>query len=424
MGNVLPAEGELKEFKFPANIKQMGNIDKEIKIYVEDYVYTYLYQFAKVGGGEKLAVLIGKYLQIEGTNVVMISGAVEGVATEYNDDDLCFTEASWNYIISQKEKYFKGLTVVGWVHVQPDFGTNLMSRDLTFHRRCFEEPWQVLFVIDPIERSDAFYCYDKGAVSMRQSRGYFIYYEKNEDMQTYIIESNVIKPKEEVKERKFNFGGSGKTAVQRLLEVTGRARAKAFKLANESDRPDAAVRIREILKQKEEIRRKETKNRQAAFMASCGALCIVCFVIFSGLMANRVSIRRLEAELVNVKSTYDDMNRLVTTATAQVFAVQRKEEEKEQGKNNSEETPEDNESALEDDKERIFVKNSPENTGTTVVENGEEYYVYYVEDGDNLWYISREFYGNDEGVDDIMEANGITDSDYIFSGQKLMIPKK
>ena len=58
------------------------------------------------------------------------------------------------------------------------------------------------------------------------------------------------------------------------------------------------------------------------------------------------------------------------------------------------------------------------------MENGEEYYVYYVEDGDNLWYISREFYGNDEGVDDIMEANGITDSDYIFSGQKLMIPKK
>ena len=52
--------GEKSGFTFPSNVKQMGNIDKKLKIYIEDYAYTYLYQYAKTGGGsEKLAVLVG-----------------------------------------------------------------------------------------------------------------------------------------------------------------------------------------------------------------------------------------------------------------------------------------------------------------------------------------------------------------------------
>ena len=31
-----------KEFTFPANVKQMGNIDRKFKIYIEDYVYIFI----------------------------------------------------------------------------------------------------------------------------------------------------------------------------------------------------------------------------------------------------------------------------------------------------------------------------------------------------------------------------------------------
>ena len=44
------------EFAMPKRTKQMGGIEQRLRIFVEDYVYTYLYQYGRSGGGaEKLA---------------------------------------------------------------------------------------------------------------------------------------------------------------------------------------------------------------------------------------------------------------------------------------------------------------------------------------------------------------------------------
>jgi nucleoid-associated protein YgaU len=47
---------------------------------------------------------------------------------------------------------------------------------------------------------------------------------------------------------------------------------------------------------------------------------------------------------------------------------------------------------------------------------------YVVEGGDSLGYISRKFYGDNSGVDQIMEMNGLVDADMIYAGQVLWIP--
>ena len=39
-------DGEAQPFSFPTKVKQMGAIDGRMKIYMEDYVYTYLYVYA------------------------------------------------------------------------------------------------------------------------------------------------------------------------------------------------------------------------------------------------------------------------------------------------------------------------------------------------------------------------------------------
>ncbi|MCI8341949.1 MAG: LysM peptidoglycan-binding domain-containing protein [Firmicutes bacterium] len=421
MGKRQPTKNkEQNEFKFPANIKQMGNIDKEIKIYIEDYVYTYLYQFAKFGGGEKLAVLIGKFFEVEGTKVVMISGAVEGVATEYNDDDICFTEDSWNYIVSQKEKYFKELTVVGWVHVQPDFGTSLITRDLAFHRRCFEEIWQLLFVIDPVERSDAFYCYEKNLTDMRQSRGYFIYYEKNEDMQNYIIENGIIKQTETPQEKPTGLMSSGKMAVQRLIEITERARIRALRKQVSTERPDAAEKIREILKQKDERRRRAIFERKVATAVGCGILCFLFVFMISGLFSNSGRIQKLEREIADVRVSYDDMREFMDDTAKQVFAVKKENEAKKTDEVYNEVKDDETQEQMRDKNVSIKDETETENQ-RPIAEN--DYFIYYVEAGDNLLYISKQFYGNDEGVYDIIEANGLNAEGFIYSGQRLIIPK-
>lgn len=60
------------EFAMPKRTKQMGGIEQRLRIFVEDYVYTYLYQYGRSGGGaEKLAALVGKYYELEGQRVLL-----------------------------------------------------------------------------------------------------------------------------------------------------------------------------------------------------------------------------------------------------------------------------------------------------------------------------------------------------------------
>ena len=73
--NLYSAVGEEDNITIPSHIKQIGSIENDIKIYVEDYVYTYLYQYARSGGNkEKLAALAGKRIVIDGQQNIIISG--------------------------------------------------------------------------------------------------------------------------------------------------------------------------------------------------------------------------------------------------------------------------------------------------------------------------------------------------------------
>lgn len=130
------------EFAMPKRTKQMGGIEQRLRIFVEDYVYTYLYQYGKSGGGaEKLAALVGKYYELEGQRVLLISGAIQAKGTVQEGGTERFGDETWEYIGGQLQQYFKGMTVVGWVHCQPGFGAFLTAKDEQFHREYFKEDW-------------------------------------------------------------------------------------------------------------------------------------------------------------------------------------------------------------------------------------------------------------------------------------------
>ncbi|MBO5149475.1 MAG: LysM peptidoglycan-binding domain-containing protein, partial [Anaerotignum sp.] len=43
--------------------------------------------------------------------------------------------------------------------------------------------------------------------------------------------------------------------------------------------------------------------------------------------------------------------------------------------------------------------------------------------GDSLGYISRKFYGDNSGIETIMDVNGLMNADMIYEGQVLWIPE-
>ena len=73
----------MHDFTLPANIKQIGSIGDGIRIYMEDYVCTFLQQYAESGGfNERLAFLVGRHMVIDGQEILFIGGAIHGKYTE------------------------------------------------------------------------------------------------------------------------------------------------------------------------------------------------------------------------------------------------------------------------------------------------------------------------------------------------------
>ena len=387
-----------KEFAFPLNIKQMGNIDKELKIYVEDYVYTYLCRYAKtMAKKEKIAVLAGRYYKIDDCDTVVISGAIQGKFSENIDGNEVFTDETWNYVNEEMTKYFPSLSVMGWVRVQPEFGTLALAKDESFHKECFKNKRQVFFVSDPVEEQDCFYTLDDSGFNLRRVKGYFIYYDKNEAMQDYMINNPISVPKGAVLEEESTeeFDTSGKAALNRLLGITGKNR-KNLKPEEEKetekyvpDRIDAAGKIRDVLNKKE-IKKKEEKGHRVLLTAVCLILCIVCAGLGQGIMKDRDKIRLLEEEISSVKASYLVMTDRLEEASAQVFSMQ-------------------NAMSKMEEEEKY-------------VEEEINYKEYTIEEGDSLWYICRKFYGGENKIEEIKALNNIENEDKLFAGQTIKLP--
>lgn len=372
------------EFSLPSKTKQMGSIENEVKIYMEDYVYTYLYQYGKSGGGkEKLAALVGRHYNVEGQEILIISGAIQGKGTTQENGIERFADETWEYIGGQMENYFKGMTILGWVHCQPGFGAFLTAKDETFHREYFKEKWQTLFVLDTMDKLDSFYIYNEEGKGLRQAKGYFIYYDRNREMQEYMLENSMIRPREDA-------------AEQLEQEEAGDGMRKR---PTQAERMDAAREIRRVLERRAQAAEEAHKGHFRALAGVSCMLCVVCICMGLAMMSSLSRLQNLESELVAVQTSYqtlvEDMEGVKVTA----FAMGQK-------------------SAAEEIKEG----RTEEKEEVLPVSREEEKQRYIVESGDSLGFISRKFYGDNSGISRIMEANDIWNADMIYEGQALWIP--
>ena len=71
--------------QLPNNIRQVGTPGEKIKIYIEDYVMTYLNQMTgEKPALQKAALLLGEKVKKESTDIYFISAAVAVVPMEWN----------------------------------------------------------------------------------------------------------------------------------------------------------------------------------------------------------------------------------------------------------------------------------------------------------------------------------------------------
>ena len=94
------AKGNEGIFQLPRNVRQIGTTDQNYRVYMEDYVYTFLGRAAASGENKEeeerhLAVFMGETKWDAGTCCLFIRGAVLVSGGEISREHVEFTDVMW-----------------------------------------------------------------------------------------------------------------------------------------------------------------------------------------------------------------------------------------------------------------------------------------------------------------------------------------
>lgn len=383
-------------FKLPKNIRQIGSPSGNKRIYIEDYVVTYLNYIARPGSTHaRGAILLGENKKTEIGDVLFISGAVEAQNLEFDMDESEFTKEAWADIYEQVKENFPELSVVGWFLSRMGFSTAINDKIEKMHVDNFPGKDKVLYITDSLESDDAFYMYEHG--QMLKQKGYYIYYTKNEAMQSYIIKQK---------------GGS------------------AEEENNEIRRKDEEL-IKTYRDKNNRVQGNKSNGFSLMYVASSFvvlamlAMGVTVISNYDKMKEMEVSINRLEltAEVITEDEIVETMNDDVISTELATSDVP------------MENTEYNNEENEEDITTEVISETDVDNTtGTTTEEvaisteqnipviSDENPTYYEIQYGDTLSSIAFEQYGSSEYARDIAEANNMDVDDKIYEGEELILP--
>lgn len=409
-------------WNLPKNIRQIGLAGENYRIYIEEYVYTFLHRAAQAKCQQEedsgiLAVFLGENRWQSGTGYTFIRGALLVDAGEITEEHIEITQNMWQKIHEEQEKYFEGQEIVGWFLVRQSLPMVVSELIGKVHRNQFGGE-KILMLMDTAEQEEAFFRYENNFL-VRQS-GYYIYYEKNTQMQNYMLEKNP-----EIQEE-----------------------------SQETVQDDAVRAFRSLIQKKKKEEPEETEEKTSVFSYAATA-CIVLALAVVGVRFYRnyqvgqniegetrtasadimqeteitqipaASVQQVTptswAELTeSPKITPTAEPTLIPTVTisaeeAQIYKeesdtrkAQRRIQQKKQ--NEEESTGQDNSGQASSDQDS--------ETTSAMQTRGS----YTIRPGDTLYQISIENYGTMDKVADICRANGISENEIIYPGQIIVLP--
>lgn len=373
------------EQQLPKNIRQIGSPAGHTKVYIEDYVITFLNSLSMdkntyVRG----AILFGEKKQIGNDLVIFIRGAIEGQNLELDLDETVFDDEVWREIYQQKERLFSGLDVIGWALLRMGFSVRLNDKIKKTHFENFPGEGKVLYMMDDLEGEDAFYVF-RGEDLSRQN-GYYIYYEKNPMMQNYLVERRQDIKEVQTYEKMMESRRDEKLIQQFREKISKKTKSNQRKGRIRNISTAAAVTIMMIMGgtmyyyagQDQSINFKEVVNGAVHTMGKG--------------VSDQISTKS------SIKSSTTSVKITKTLDSATQTSIHKKEQKTTQS--------------------TIKQKQKTQKVNSRQYKS----YTYTVKSGETLVSISRKVYGTQKLVQRIKKANALSDENQIYPGQKLIIP--
>ncbi len=382
------------ERQLPKNVRQVGNVCDTPKIYVEDYVDTYLNQMKEQAKEDVVGVfLVGEILTIEDQDCVCVTGAVQMQGLDTAAPDVKIGDEILERGKKDCEEYFPGQSLVGWFLITPGRPLGLNSNLVKLHEKMFPRKHTLLVLKDAVGDEELYFAYKYN--ELMQMGGHYIFYEKNPSMQNYMIitrRQNGVTPFEMVEDR-------------------------------------AAKDFRSTIKERMEIQERRGNSR---FVYATSVLLVVV------VLAIGISAMNNYDKMNSVQTSIETLSKSVLQ-TADGDAQAEGENESAQGQaaapaEQSDAVQEQNTAVIDSgtapaETQEEYVEPQVESAAqetqpvvSTIQEELTEEDYYIVQKGDTLDRISEKIYGTTAEVEAIQKMNGLSDGNLIFIGQKLLLP--
>ena len=361
----------------PKNIKQIGEVSSDKKIYIEDYAFTYINSIAYNNPLDSQAgVLLGENQTDGDEKCVFIKGIIKAkLGTEVEEKGVYFNESVWNGIYSDVEKYFPDLSVVGWFAAIPEVTPERMMKLKKIHLDNFAGTMKTFYLIDTVEKEENFYLYENG--ELKKQKGYVCFYERNYEMQEYMLER---------RERKSSEDG-----------------------------PDKVMKsIRNIIREKEEL---HEQKKNARFMYGVSTfMVIVILVIGINLMNNYQKMKKFDK---SISSLMVQMSGNDTATQEEVVPVNKLE-----GGVYPTEAETTSQTAVTSvvSTENVTVTAAQPVEEQTVAATVNEVKTYTVKAGDTIMGICKKYYGDTSKCNEVIAYNNIKDENFLYIGQQIKLP--
>lgn len=365
------------DIRRPKNIKQIGDVSSNRKIYIEDYAFTYINSVAyQTPEDEQAGVLLGEVQKSDEEKCLFIKGVIRAKTPENETKQrIVFNEKIWEKIYAEIEKFFPDLEVVGWFAAMPGITQERFLYLKKLHMDNFSGGMKTMYLVNTCDKEENFYLYENG--ELKKQKGYVCFYERNYEMQEYMLER---------RERKSSEDG-----------------------------PDKVMKsIRNIIREKEEL---HEQKKNARFMYGVSTfMVIVILVIGINLMNNYQKMKKFDK---SISSLIVQMSGNDTATQEEVVPVNKLE-----GGVYPTEAETTSQTAVTSvvSTENVTVTAAQPVEEQTVAATANEVKTYTVKAGDTIMGICKKYYGDTSKCNEVITYNNIKDENFLYIGQQIKLP--
>lgn len=398
--------------EIPKNTTQVGEVHGNYKIFIEDYVISYLKQLCRQEPDRKKRIAFYGVLRTEESQqYFFVYGGCE--VPRHGRNDTYLTEQDYEEITWAGAKHFEACVPLGFITIEEELPEGIY---LFFSGR-------EIYV-----------------------KGYHIFYEKNENMLAFMIHRQAASQtamqtvKEEKKQELPQERGGAKDEAS-LPEGAKKADFQASD-RRQKEKPQEKGRTENSRFGRSQPDREQGEIRLFGIIKSAAAalfivLCVTAVSTMNGLgkieglqnffqkAFQTMTEKKLpDKEQDNVPASAElvvEEAEPMPEENASMDLLDKMQQENENSAAGAAGQPVESQDTLQETQEPQ-ASDEPDGGESVETIRAEEHKTYVIRKGDTLIGISRSYYGDDSRVQEICDLNGILNSDNIQVGQKIILP--